>query len=211
MHYCGRGEECVALGGVARCICVRKCGPAKRRVCGTDGQLYDNRCELHKAGCLTGVNIEIDHSLKCFIPSGESEIKSKHRSEVVYCATQCLAAPPPPVVPYTYSVHIRILLRTTENGGGGRIVSYTRLITIIIYSSRWPKSNVYSRVGRTVLIVSRQFDHRANRDQPSGPARDIIVCPGKLQNVLYAKYFLSSVRFSRPLYSYLCFIHDNAH
>lgn len=71
VHYCGRGEECVALGGVARCICVRKCGTAKRRVCGTDGQLYGNRCELHKAGCLTGVNIEIDHSLKCFIPSGE--------------------------------------------------------------------------------------------------------------------------------------------
>ncbi|KAF0767973.1 follistatin-related protein 5 isoform X2 [Aphis craccivora] len=69
VHYCGRGEECAALGGVARCICVRKCGPAKRRVCGTDGRLYDNRCELHKAGCLSGVNIEIDHSLKCFIPS----------------------------------------------------------------------------------------------------------------------------------------------
>lgn len=84
VHYCGRGEECVALGGVARCICVRKCGQAKRRVCGTDGQLYDNRCELHKAGCLTGVNIEIDHSLKCFIPSGEFKITSKHRLEVVY-------------------------------------------------------------------------------------------------------------------------------
>ncbi|XP_050056209.1 follistatin-related protein 5-like isoform X1 [Aphis gossypii] len=69
VHYCGRGEECAALGGVARCICVRKCGPAKRRVCGTDGRLYDNRCELHKSGCLSGVNIEIDHSLKCFIPS----------------------------------------------------------------------------------------------------------------------------------------------
>lgn len=72
VHYCGRGEECAALGGVARCICVRKCGPAKRRVCGTDGRLYDNRCELHRSGCLSGVDIEIDHSLKCFIPSGES-------------------------------------------------------------------------------------------------------------------------------------------
>lgn len=72
VHYCGRGEECAALGGVARCICVRKCGPAKRRVCGTDGRLYDNRCELHKSGCLSGVDIEIDHSLKCFIPSGKS-------------------------------------------------------------------------------------------------------------------------------------------
>ncbi|KAL5232841.1 hypothetical protein ACI65C_000251 [Semiaphis heraclei] len=69
VHYCGRGEECAALGGVARCICVRKCGPAKRRVCGTDGRLYDNRCELHKSGCLSGVDIQIDHSLKCFIPS----------------------------------------------------------------------------------------------------------------------------------------------
>ncbi|XP_050437468.1 follistatin-related protein 5-like [Adelges cooleyi] len=69
VHYCGRGEECVAVGGVARCICTRKCGPAKRRVCGTDGQMYDNRCELHKAGCLTGVNIQIDHSFRCFIPS----------------------------------------------------------------------------------------------------------------------------------------------
>lgn len=69
VHYCGRGEECAALGGVARCICVRKCGPAKRRVCGTDGRLYDNRCELHRSGCLSGVDIEIDHSLKCFIPS----------------------------------------------------------------------------------------------------------------------------------------------
>lgn len=83
VHYCGQGEECVALGGVARCICVRKCGQAKRRVCGTNGQLYGNRCELHKASCLTGVNIEIDHSLKCFIPSGEFKIKNKHQMEIV--------------------------------------------------------------------------------------------------------------------------------
>ncbi|XP_015374342.1 PREDICTED: follistatin-related protein 5-like isoform X1 [Diuraphis noxia] len=75
VHYCGRGEECAALGGVARCICVRKCGPAKRRVCGTDGRLYDNRCELHKSGCLSGVDIQIDHSLKCFIPSA-SKVKN---------------------------------------------------------------------------------------------------------------------------------------
>lgn len=71
VHYCGRGEECVALGGVARCTCVRKCGPAKRRVCGTDGRLYDNRCELHRAGCLNGIDVQIDHSFKCFIPSGD--------------------------------------------------------------------------------------------------------------------------------------------
>lgn len=67
------------MGGVARCICVRKCGPAKRRVCGTDGQLYGNRCELHKSGCLTGVDIEVDHTLKCFIPSGEWKCERPRR------------------------------------------------------------------------------------------------------------------------------------
>lgn len=76
----------MALGGVARCVCVRKCGPAKRRVCGTDGQLYDNRCELHKAGCLTGVNIEMDHSLKCLVPSGESsDLVKTERIETFPC------------------------------------------------------------------------------------------------------------------------------
>lgn len=125
MHYCGRGEECVALGGVARCICVRKCGPAKRRVCGTDGQLYDNRCELHKAGCLTGVNIEIDHSLKCFIPSGESEIKSKHRSEVVYCATQCLAAPPSRRAVHVQCTHTYIIANYRKRGRGENRVLHT--------------------------------------------------------------------------------------
>ncbi|XP_050531611.1 follistatin-related protein 5-like [Daktulosphaira vitifoliae] len=82
VHYCGRGEECVAVGGVARCVCIRKCGLAKRRVCGTDGQLYDNRCELHKAGCLMGVNIQIDHSYKCFMLSTSKEKNVRVLSKV---------------------------------------------------------------------------------------------------------------------------------
>lgn len=102
VHYCGRGEECAALGGVARCICVRKCGPAKRRVCGTDGRLYDNRCELHKSGCLSGVDIQIDHSLKCFIPSGESVLS------VYYCEAVCYL---PSHLQYNIALQVPYILR----------------------------------------------------------------------------------------------------
>ncbi|KAG8190293.1 hypothetical protein JTE90_012583 [Oedothorax gibbosus] len=63
---CGRGRECeVNPLGEAVCVCVRACKKRKKPVCGTDGHYYANHCELHRAACLTGDEILIDHRDAC--------------------------------------------------------------------------------------------------------------------------------------------------
>lgn len=35
-------------------------------MCGTDGKLYNNHCELHRTACKTGKKIRVDWDFKCF-------------------------------------------------------------------------------------------------------------------------------------------------
>ena len=35
-------------------------------MCGTDGKLYNNHCELHRTACKTGKKIRVDWNFKCF-------------------------------------------------------------------------------------------------------------------------------------------------
>ena len=35
-------------------------------MCGTDGKLYSNHCELHRTACKTGKKIRVDWDFKCF-------------------------------------------------------------------------------------------------------------------------------------------------
>lgn len=53
--YCGAGRECqVSATGdeiVAACVCVRRCARRHRPICASNGRIYANRCELHRAAC----------------------------------------------------------------------------------------------------------------------------------------------------------------
>ncbi|XP_036407151.1 follistatin-related protein 5-like isoform X2 [Megalops cyprinoides] len=69
--YCGLGRHCVINWetGQGDCVCLDHCKPHYKPVCGSDGQLYDNHCELHRAACLKKQKITILHSEDCFYKS----------------------------------------------------------------------------------------------------------------------------------------------
>ncbi|KAJ8247393.1 hypothetical protein GJAV_G00245870 [Gymnothorax javanicus] len=66
--YCGLGRHCVvnAETGQGDCACFDRCKPHYKPVCGSDGQLYQNHCELHRAACLKKHRITTVHSEDCF-------------------------------------------------------------------------------------------------------------------------------------------------
>ncbi|MGH0161461.1 UNVERIFIED_CONTAM: hypothetical protein FKN15_041224 [Acipenser sinensis] len=45
---------------------MERCKPHYKPVCGSDGELYENHCELHRAACLKKQKITIIHSEDCF-------------------------------------------------------------------------------------------------------------------------------------------------
>ncbi|XP_016087764.1 follistatin-related protein 5 isoform X2 [Sinocyclocheilus grahami] len=66
--YCGLGKHCVVdrETGEGECQCLERCKPHYKPVCGSDGKLYQNHCELHKASCMAHQRITIMHSEECF-------------------------------------------------------------------------------------------------------------------------------------------------
>ncbi|KAK7603150.1 hypothetical protein V9T40_003149 [Parthenolecanium corni] len=78
VKYCGNGEECVVIKGKAVCICQRQCPKIRKVICGSDGKLYSNHCELHRAACLTAKPLFIDHSFSCsanLVPGSEAVVE----------------------------------------------------------------------------------------------------------------------------------------
>ncbi|XP_069700035.1 follistatin-related protein 5-like isoform X2 [Periplaneta americana] len=65
VKYCGKGRECKTVDGEAQCVCQRRCRRHQKLVCGTDGQLYANHCELHRTACLQARSIAVDHTFGC--------------------------------------------------------------------------------------------------------------------------------------------------
>ncbi|CAB0011767.1 unnamed protein product [Nesidiocoris tenuis] len=65
VKYCAKGQECRVRGNVARCVCVESCPQHQSPVCGSDGKLYNNHCSLHRASCLQGEKITVDHAFLC--------------------------------------------------------------------------------------------------------------------------------------------------
>uniref|UniRef100_A0A8C7Y5G7 Kazal-like domain-containing protein n=1 Tax=Oryzias sinensis TaxID=183150 RepID=A0A8C7Y5G7_9TELE len=53
-------------GGGGDCKCLDHCKQHYKPVCGSDGKLYQNHCELHRASCLRGHKITIMHSEECY-------------------------------------------------------------------------------------------------------------------------------------------------
>ncbi|XP_054002269.1 follistatin-related protein 5-like [Hylaeus anthracinus] len=65
--YCGPGRECERSpnGTVALCGCVRKCPRRHRPVCASNGQIYTNHCELHKAACISESPLTRSRLVRC--------------------------------------------------------------------------------------------------------------------------------------------------
>ncbi|XP_015590184.1 follistatin-related protein 5 isoform X2 [Cephus cinctus] len=65
--YCGAGRECqLSLNGhVAVCICARRCARRHRPVCGSNGKVYANHCELHRAACNAGSPLTASRLMRC--------------------------------------------------------------------------------------------------------------------------------------------------
>lgn len=66
--YCGLGRHCVVNHETKQgdCKCLDHCKQHYKPVCGSDGKLYQNHCELHRASCLRGHKITIMHSEECY-------------------------------------------------------------------------------------------------------------------------------------------------
>jgi len=77
VRWWGKGRECVvAADGTAACLCQRTCPSHGRVVCGTDGLQYPNHCQLHRASCIQGRNLNVDHSFSCTKPRKKPPSKS---------------------------------------------------------------------------------------------------------------------------------------
>lgn len=65
--YCGSGRECQASedGRVGVCVCSRRCARRHRPVCGSDGNVYANHCELHRAACNLGSPLTASRLMRC--------------------------------------------------------------------------------------------------------------------------------------------------
>uniref|UniRef100_A0A8D8XK16 Follistatin-related protein 5 n=1 Tax=Cacopsylla melanoneura TaxID=428564 RepID=A0A8D8XK16_9HEMI len=79
IKYCGKGRECAVKDNVANCQCVRKCSKHWKSVCGDNGKLYPNHCELHRMSCVTNRPIYVDHTFSCIDDRLDGENKSKQR------------------------------------------------------------------------------------------------------------------------------------
>ncbi|XP_071808619.1 follistatin-related protein 5-like [Asterias amurensis] len=70
---CPKGSECTFNSSLGDpfCICMRECKPHQRPVCGSDGVVYDNHCELHRAACIHKKHIAVVRDALCVKPTQE--------------------------------------------------------------------------------------------------------------------------------------------
>ncbi|XP_026972657.1 follistatin-related protein 5 isoform X1 [Sagmatias obliquidens] len=73
--YCGLGRHCVLSRetGQAECACMDLCNRHYKPVCGSDGEFYENHCEVHRAACLKKHKITIVHNEDCFFRGDNCE------------------------------------------------------------------------------------------------------------------------------------------
>lgn len=87
--YCENNANCIndpySADG-ARCECLSFCKPAYEPVCGSNGETYNNECELRRKSCLMGKNLFVKSTTSCQL-AGRLPSSSYHQSQV---------QPPPP-------------------------------------------------------------------------------------------------------------------
>uniref|UniRef100_A0A669E1L3 Follistatin-like 5 n=1 Tax=Oreochromis niloticus TaxID=8128 RepID=A0A669E1L3_ORENI len=79
--YCGLGRHCVVDHETEQgeCKCLDHCKPHYKPVCGSDGKLYQNHCELHRTSCIRGHRITIMHSEECFYKDDNCRLSDYRR------------------------------------------------------------------------------------------------------------------------------------
>ncbi|KAJ0003864.1 hypothetical protein NQD34_010078 [Periophthalmus magnuspinnatus] len=78
---CGRGRECVVLPETRRgeCVCQERCRPSFVPVCGSDGNFYENHCEVYRTACLQRRRIYAVHSKDCFFTGNACTMSEYNR------------------------------------------------------------------------------------------------------------------------------------
>ncbi|XP_013364123.1 PREDICTED: follistatin-related protein 5 [Chinchilla lanigera] len=76
--YCGLGRHCVISKETrqAECACMDICRQHYKPVCGSDGEFYENHCEVHRAACLKRQKITIVHGEDCFFKGDNCKINA---------------------------------------------------------------------------------------------------------------------------------------
>ncbi|KAM5217250.1 follistatin-related protein 4 isoform 1-T4 [Hipposideros larvatus] len=92
---CSRGSRCTLSRetGEPECRCLEACRPSYMPVCGSDGRLYENHCELHRAACLLERKIVVVHSKDCFLKGDPCTMASYARLKNVLLALQTRLQP----------------------------------------------------------------------------------------------------------------------
>lgn len=79
VKYCGVGRECqVSADGeelVAACVCIHKCARRHRPVCASNGRVYVNHCEMHRAACNADTPLTTRRLSRC-LSNGEHVLDS---------------------------------------------------------------------------------------------------------------------------------------
>ncbi|KAL1780314.1 follistatin-related protein 4 isoform X1 [Sigmodon hispidus] len=93
---CSHGSRCLLdrVTGQPSCHCVEVCRPRYMPVCGSDGKLYGNHCELRRAACLLGKQIVSVHSKGCFLKGDMCTMAGYARLKNVLLALQRRRQPP---------------------------------------------------------------------------------------------------------------------
>ncbi|XP_032952635.1 follistatin-related protein 4 isoform X2 [Rhinolophus ferrumequinum] len=92
---CSRGSRCILSRetGEPECRCLEACRPSYMPVCGSDGRLYENHCELHRAACLLERKIVVVHSKDCFLKGDPCTMANYARLKNVLLALQTRLQP----------------------------------------------------------------------------------------------------------------------
>lgn len=87
--YCGLGRHCVLSRetGQAECACMDLCNRHYKPVCGSDGEFYENHCEVHRAACLKKHKITIVHNEDCFF-RGKYRVSLKGHLSLFFPSSQ---------------------------------------------------------------------------------------------------------------------------